>query len=172
MFTSVTGTGRRFPICPARTSPSWSTAPMASGRGTASHRRHRQGDGHGAGRRDVDRARPVPRRAFAHEPAVVCRQFQPGRLLSAAAAKERRSEFPAAQRGFPARRLVRALATWTVDGGAGMDDQLVIFSTNGEAAIYSRHRSRYGFFTWSAFSASTARCRNTRPSTGAAIFTA
>jgi hypothetical protein len=32
---------------------------------------------------------------------------------------------------------IRAMATWTVDGGMGMDDQLVIFSTNGEAAIYS-----------------------------------
>jgi len=32
---------------------------------------------------------------------------------------------------------IRAMATWTVDGGMGMDDQLVVFSTNGEAAIYS-----------------------------------
>jgi hypothetical protein len=32
---------------------------------------------------------------------------------------------------------IRALYTWTVDGGAGMDDQLVIFTTNGELAIYS-----------------------------------
>ena len=31
---------------------------------------------------------------------------------------------------------VRAIYTWTVDGGMGLDDQLVIFSTNGEAAIY------------------------------------
>lgn len=30
-----------------------------------------------------------------------------------------------------------ALATWTVDGGRGMDDQLVIFTSNGECAIYS-----------------------------------
>lgn len=32
---------------------------------------------------------------------------------------------------------VRAMATWTVDGGMGLDDQLVIFSSNGEAAIYN-----------------------------------
>jgi hypothetical protein len=32
---------------------------------------------------------------------------------------------------------IRAMYTWTVDGGMGMDDQLVIFTTNGEAAIYS-----------------------------------
>lgn len=31
---------------------------------------------------------------------------------------------------------IRALHTWTLDGGMGMDDQMVIFSTNGEAAIY------------------------------------
>lgn len=32
---------------------------------------------------------------------------------------------------------VRALATWSVDGGDGMNDKLVIFSSNGECAIYS-----------------------------------
>jgi hypothetical protein len=32
---------------------------------------------------------------------------------------------------------IRAIMTWTYTGGAGMDDLLVIFSTNGEAAIYS-----------------------------------
>lgn len=32
---------------------------------------------------------------------------------------------------------IRAVYTWTVDGGTGIDDQLVIFSTNGEAAIYN-----------------------------------
>jgi hypothetical protein len=32
---------------------------------------------------------------------------------------------------------IRAMATWTMDGGRGMDDNLVIFSTNGEAVIYS-----------------------------------
>jgi hypothetical protein len=32
---------------------------------------------------------------------------------------------------------IRALATWTIDGGMGMDDQLVIFTSNGECAIYS-----------------------------------
>lgn len=31
---------------------------------------------------------------------------------------------------------IRAMYTWTVDGGAGMDDKLVIFSTNGECVIY------------------------------------
>jgi len=31
---------------------------------------------------------------------------------------------------------IRAVYTWTVDGGMGLDDQIVIFSTNGEAAIY------------------------------------
>ena len=31
---------------------------------------------------------------------------------------------------------IRAIASWTVDGGGGLDDQLVIFSSNGEAAIY------------------------------------
>jgi hypothetical protein len=31
---------------------------------------------------------------------------------------------------------IRAMYTWTVDGGAGMDDLLVIFSTNGECVIY------------------------------------
>lgn len=29
-----------------------------------------------------------------------------------------------------------AMYSWTLDGGAGMDDQIVIFSSNGEAAIY------------------------------------
>jgi hypothetical protein len=29
-----------------------------------------------------------------------------------------------------------ALATWTLDGGFGMEDQLVIFSSNGEAVVY------------------------------------
>jgi len=32
---------------------------------------------------------------------------------------------------------IRAIASWTVDGGGGLDDQLVIFSSNGEAAIYA-----------------------------------
>ena len=32
---------------------------------------------------------------------------------------------------------IRAITTWTLDGGAGMNSMLVIFSTNGEAAIYS-----------------------------------
>lgn len=31
---------------------------------------------------------------------------------------------------------VRAVYSWTIDGGAGMDDMLVIFSSNGECAIY------------------------------------
>ena len=31
---------------------------------------------------------------------------------------------------------IRAMYTWTVDGGAGMDDHLVIFSSNGECVIY------------------------------------
>jgi hypothetical protein len=31
---------------------------------------------------------------------------------------------------------IRAFMTWTIDGGAGLDDQLVIFSSNGEAVIY------------------------------------
>jgi hypothetical protein len=31
---------------------------------------------------------------------------------------------------------IRAMYTWTVDGGAGMDDMLVLFSTNGECVIY------------------------------------
>lgn len=33
--------------------------------------------------------------------------------------------------------VIRAIATWTIDGGMGMDDQLVIFTSNGECAIYS-----------------------------------
>ena len=32
---------------------------------------------------------------------------------------------------------IRAITTWTLDGGAGMNAMLVIFSTNGEAAIYT-----------------------------------
>jgi hypothetical protein len=32
---------------------------------------------------------------------------------------------------------VAALYTWSMDGGAGMDDRLCIFSSNGEVAIYS-----------------------------------
>lgn len=32
---------------------------------------------------------------------------------------------------------VRAVYSWTVDGGDGMDDKLVIFSSNGECAIYA-----------------------------------
>jgi hypothetical protein len=32
---------------------------------------------------------------------------------------------------------IRAIMTWTYTGGVGMDDLLAIFSTNGEAAIYS-----------------------------------
>jgi len=32
---------------------------------------------------------------------------------------------------------IEALATWSIDGGVGMDDALVIFSSNGEVAIYS-----------------------------------
>jgi hypothetical protein len=31
---------------------------------------------------------------------------------------------------------IRAIYTWTIDGGMGLDDQLVIFTTNGECAIY------------------------------------
>lgn len=31
---------------------------------------------------------------------------------------------------------IRAVYSWTVDGGDGMDDKLVIFSSNGECAIY------------------------------------
>jgi hypothetical protein len=32
---------------------------------------------------------------------------------------------------------IRAIYTWSIDGGAGMDDALVIFTSNGECAIYS-----------------------------------
>ena len=32
---------------------------------------------------------------------------------------------------------IAAMYTWTLDGGAGMDDQLVIFSDHGECVIYS-----------------------------------
>jgi hypothetical protein len=32
---------------------------------------------------------------------------------------------------------IRAMAVWTLDGGVGLNDQLVIFSTNGEAVIYA-----------------------------------
>ena len=32
---------------------------------------------------------------------------------------------------------IRAIQTWTFTGGSGMDNMLVIFTTNGEAAIYS-----------------------------------
>ena len=35
--------------------------------------------------------------------------------------------------------FIRAISTWTYTGGAGMDNLLVIFTTNGEAAIYSGH---------------------------------
>lgn len=31
---------------------------------------------------------------------------------------------------------IRAMYTWSVDGGAGMDDHLVVFSSNGECVIY------------------------------------
>jgi hypothetical protein len=31
---------------------------------------------------------------------------------------------------------IRAMATWTVEGGTGLNDQLVIFTSNGECAIY------------------------------------
>lgn len=31
---------------------------------------------------------------------------------------------------------IRAVYTWTLDGGAGMDDQLVVFTTNGECAVF------------------------------------
>ena len=31
---------------------------------------------------------------------------------------------------------IRAMYTWSIDGGAGMDDRLVIFSSNNECAIY------------------------------------
>lgn len=33
--------------------------------------------------------------------------------------------------------IVQAIYSWTVDGGDGMNDRLVIFSSNGECAIYS-----------------------------------
>jgi len=32
---------------------------------------------------------------------------------------------------------IEALATWSIDGGVGLDDALAIFSSNGEVAIYS-----------------------------------
>lgn len=32
---------------------------------------------------------------------------------------------------------IRAMYTWSIDGGMGLDDKLVIFTTNGECAIYS-----------------------------------
>jgi hypothetical protein len=32
---------------------------------------------------------------------------------------------------------IRAIYSWTVDGGNGMDDKLCVFSSNGECAIYS-----------------------------------
>jgi hypothetical protein len=32
---------------------------------------------------------------------------------------------------------IRAMYTWTLEGGVGTNDQLVIFTTNGEAAVYS-----------------------------------
>jgi hypothetical protein len=31
---------------------------------------------------------------------------------------------------------IKAMATWTVDSGTGLDDNLVVFTTNGECAIY------------------------------------
>jgi hypothetical protein len=32
---------------------------------------------------------------------------------------------------------IQAIATWSIDGGTGLDDALAIFSSNGEVAIYS-----------------------------------
>ena len=32
---------------------------------------------------------------------------------------------------------IRGIYTWTIDGGLGLDDALVIFSSNGEVAVYS-----------------------------------
>jgi len=32
---------------------------------------------------------------------------------------------------------IRAMYTWTIDGGAGLNDMLVLFSSNGECVIYS-----------------------------------
>ena len=32
--------------------------------------------------------------------------------------------------------FIRAISTWTIDGGAGMDDLIAIFSSNGETAIF------------------------------------
>jgi hypothetical protein len=32
---------------------------------------------------------------------------------------------------------IKAMATWTLDGGMGLDDQLVVFTTGGEVAIWS-----------------------------------
>ena len=31
---------------------------------------------------------------------------------------------------------IKAMYSWTLDGGAGMEDQLVLFSSNGEAVVY------------------------------------
>ena len=40
---------------------------------------------------------------------------------------------------------IKAMASWTLDGGAGMEDQLVLFSSNGEAVIYGGTDPDSGF---------------------------
>lgn len=46
------------------------------------------------------------------------------------------SEFPFSA-VFKKGGYIKAMHTWSVDGGTGIDDQLVVFTSNGECAIYS-----------------------------------
>ena len=67
---------------------------------------------------------------------------------------------------------IRAMYTWTIDGGMGLDDQLVIFSTNGECVIYGGiDPDADGDFQLVGIFRFDARCPSTASSTMAASST-
>jgi hypothetical protein len=96
-----------------------------------------QGDGHRPARQALRQPQPVPYRAVAHE-----------QLWFADTSNLALYYLPLQQKSGELKELplnalfrrggaIRAIYNWTIDGGAGIDDQLVIFSTNGEAVIFN-----------------------------------
>ena len=82
--------------------------------------------------------RPVLDGAGAPQPALLRRQRQPLPLLPAAAAEDRHAGAAADERGLQARRHhPRHRHRGRSTAAQGMDDKLVVFSSNGEAAIYT-----------------------------------
>src|SRR6185436_20289274 len=74
---------------------------------------------------------------LAHEPALVRRQRQPSIYYLPLQTKTGTVELFPLDVLFKRGGHIVAMHAWSIDGGSGLDDALVIFSSNGEAVIYS-----------------------------------